>query len=101
MKNKEQPPHIECSVHGYQQETFVCQHIASGLSDRSRVGFWWSAEDTENPRPDAWCTECENRVRAVGGEWVGEAERHLGIRILCGACYDAARIFHMGGDPWQ
>jgi hypothetical protein len=94
-------PKVRCHAHGEQQETFVCQHVAQGLSEKVRVGFWWSQESPENPRPDAWCTECENRVRATDGEWVGEAEKHLGIKILCGACYDAAKTFHMGGDPWQ
>jgi hypothetical protein len=94
-------PSIQCAVHGPQQETFVCQHVAKGLETRVRVGFWWAQEDPDNARPDAWCTECENRVRATHGEWVGEAEKHLSVKILCGACYDLAKSFHMGGDPWQ
>lgn len=52
-------------------------------------------------RPDAWCTECEDRVRLTDGEWIAEAEANLEPKILCGACYDIAKIFHMGGDPWS
>jgi len=65
-----------------------------------RVGFFWTPDDPQNPRPDAWCTECEKRVRLTGGEWVGEAETQLQAKVLCGACYDAAKSFHMGGNPW-
>lgn len=92
---------VECSTHGTQQETFVCQHVVQGLRDRRRVGFFWTQCDPENLRPDAWCLECEERVRLTDGDWVGEAGEHLKAKILCGECYDAAKIFHMGGDPWS
>ena len=84
---------IDCPEHGLQQETFVCQHIVQGLSEGRRVGFF-CAHNPENPRPDAWCAECDERVRASGGEWVGEAETHLKAKLLCGACYDLAKAFH-------
>lgn len=87
--------------HGEQQQTFVCQHIVIGLMEKQRVGFFWSAEDPGNPRPDAWCSACEERLKLTGGEWVGEALENLNAKILCGACYDIARIFHMGGNPWS
>lgn len=92
---------IQCAIHGEQQETFVCQHIAEGLQTKDRVGFFWTQYDPENPRPDAWCAECEGRVRLTDGEWIAEAEANLKPKILCGACYDIAKIFHMGGDPWS
>lgn len=90
-----------CTIHGLQQRTFVCQHIVDGLTDRNRVGFFWSVEQLDNPRPDAWCTACEERVRATDGEWVGLALENLQAKVLCGACYDLAKKFHMGGDPWS
>ena len=92
---------IECATHGTQQETFVCQHVARGLLEKVRVGFWWTQHDPGNARPDAWCTECNERVRTMGGEWVGVAEEHLEAKLMCGECYDVAKAFHMGGDPWQ
>ena len=92
---------VNCCTHGLQQETFVCQHIVQGLHNRQRVGFFWSTYSPENPRPDAWCAECEQRVAATGGEWIGEAEANLGAKILCGVCYDMAKILHSGGDPWS
>jgi hypothetical protein len=92
---------IHCGTHGEQAETFVCQHIADGLIRHDRVGFFWTVEDPDNPHPDAWCAECEGRVKLTGGEWEGEASEHLKPKILCGECYGAAKVFHMGGDPWS
>jgi hypothetical protein len=90
---------VQCTIHGLQQRTFVCQHIAEGLVKRDRVGFFWTREDPDNPRPDAWCSACEDRARATNGEWTGAALEHLQSKILCGACYDFAKAFHLGGDP--
>ncbi len=90
---------VQCTVHGLQQRTFVCQHIAEGLVDRNRVGFFWTREEPENPRPDAWCAACDSRVKATDGEWVGAALEHRQPKILCGACYDSAKTFHLGDDP--
>ena len=92
---------IQCTTHGSQQETFVCQHIAAGLESKERVGFFWTTFDPDNPRPDAWCSACEKRVRQTNGDWIDEAEAHLKPKILCGACYDLAKEFHMGGNPWS
>jgi hypothetical protein len=98
--NQAAPPTVRCQAHGVQPETFVCQHILDGLSAKKRVGFFWTTFDPENPRPDAWCSDCETRVRATDGEWIGEAEAHLKPKILCGECYDLAKRFHMGENPW-
>jgi len=91
---------VQCSVHGPQQATLVCQHVANGLIRRERVGFFW-ASDPENPRPDAWCNDCNTRVAATDGEWIDDALEHLDPKSLCGACYDLAKLFHMGGDSWS
>jgi hypothetical protein len=92
---------VQCNVHGSQQRTLVCQHIAEGLLRHDRVGFCWTADDPDNARPDAWCSACEERVKATGGEWVDQALELLQPKILCGACYDVAKLFHMGGNPWS
>ncbi|MCB1035467.1 MAG: hypothetical protein KDD47_16715 [Acidobacteria bacterium] len=83
----------QCDQHGLQPATFVCQHIAASLVSRKPVGFFWPAEATEE-RPDAWCFACNERVKLTGGEWAGEAEASLGVRLLCGACYDDARALN-------
>jgi hypothetical protein len=94
-------PTVFCASHGEQQETMVCQHVLDGLRSKSRVGFFWSQSDPENPRPDAWCGECNRRVAATDdGDWSGEALHLANPQVICGGCYDAAKIFHMGGDPW-
>jgi hypothetical protein len=92
---------VECDTHGPSPEAFVCQHIAAGLLRRERVGFYWTVHDPENPYPDAWCSECEERVKQTGGEWEGEALKHLQPKIMCSHCYEVAKVFHMGGDPWS
>jgi len=83
---------VSCKRHGPQPETFVCQHIVQSLHDRRPVGFFWSSE-TPSARPDAWCSACNQRVAATGGEWTpeAEAEAEAGVTVLCGACYDEAK----------
>src|SRR5688572_29619949 len=81
---------VKCSEHGVQQATFVCQHIVASLPAGESAGFFW-AQDPDNPRPDAWCRACEERVRATGGEWTEECESLAAVKLLCGACYDRAR----------
>ena len=88
---------VKCAIHGDQQETCVCQHILAGLDSRLRVGFFWAHNDTSNKRPDAYCNECNERAKATGGEWIGEALEHLAPKCLCGECYDLAKRFHSGG----
>jgi hypothetical protein len=92
---------INCRVHGEQQRTYVCQHIFAGLVARERVGFFWAIDDPDNPRADAYCKECNARGQKTGGEWTGEALELLQPKTLCGVCYDLAKQFHMGGNPWS
>lgn len=87
--------YVECSEHGAQQETYVCQHLIHSLRTGEHVGFW-CAESNGNPRPDAWCDECEKKVQSTDGEWNDESESFAGIRLLCGACYDRVRRMNQG-----
>ena len=88
---------VECDLHSPQPTTFVCQQIAESLHTGIPVGFFWP-EITEEPRPNAWCAECNERVTATGGEWVGPAAESLGAKILCGMCYDKAKRLSLGDD---
>ena len=88
---------VECASHGTQQATFVCQHIIETLRDGNPRGFWW-ADDPENLRPDAWCSECEAKVQAANGEWNDENEAFTGVKLLCGACYDRAKEINLGSS---
>jgi hypothetical protein len=89
---------VHCAVHGLQPRAHVCQHIIAGNRSRERVGFFWTATQPGNERPDAWCRECEERLRATRGQWIGQAQKHVQAKVLCGPCYDGAKQFHMGGD---
>jgi hypothetical protein len=40
-------------------------------------------------RPDAWCSACDKS--SSGGQWTEATERAAGVKLLCGACYDAAK----------
>jgi len=81
---------VECHQHGSQPETFVCEHVVQSLRDGVPRGFHWS-DAAENERGDAWCSACNERLQAAGGEWTPEAERFANVKLLCGGCYDQAK----------
>jgi hypothetical protein len=91
---------VKCDQHGYQYETFVCQHIAMSLHHREPVGFFWSREQASQ-WPDAWCYECNQRLEKTGGEWINDAEKHLGAKLLCSDCYDVAAEINFGTSTWR
>ena len=94
--------YVECVTHGKQQTTVVCQHIVQTLHDGKARGFW-VADDPDNPRPDAWCSECDAKVQETNGEWNDESEAFSGVRLLCGACYDRVKAINPGPNRqwWQ
>jgi len=81
---------VECPHHGAQRKAFACQHIAASLVTGLAVGFHWPA-DSKDPHPDAWCTSCDEARIAAGGDWAPEVEEKLGVSLLCGGCYEAAK----------
>ena len=83
----------QCSQHGLQDETFVCQHIVTSLRTGEPVGFWWSTK-RDMDRPDAWCSACRDRL-AEAGDWTPEAEAFANPTILCGQCYDDVRNLNL------
>jgi hypothetical protein len=40
-------------------------------------------------------------VRLTNGEWIEEALEHLKASVLCASCYDLAKEFHTGDNPWS
>src|SRR6267154_476901 len=82
---------VDCEAHGKQQETFVCQHISNSLTTGAPFGFWWSSVQRDEPRPDAWCTPCNEVIAASGGEWTEEATAFARVKLICGSCYDRAK----------
>lgn len=85
---------IDCPEHGTQCETLVCQHIVDTLRTGEAHGFRW-ANDPGNPRPDAWCSACEAKVQATGGDWTEESETFAGVTTVCACCYDRARQLNL------
>ena len=59
----------------------------------SNLGFHCgtSADDPDDPCPDAWCDRCEDAFQAEGGEWNDRSEAVARIKLLCVRCYEAAR----------
>ena len=80
---------VRCTTHGVQEATYVCRHIVDSLDSGEAIGFHWPT-DTDKPRPDAWCTECE-RVRNAEGDWTEAAMEFAQVGVLCGGCYDRAK----------
>lgn len=81
---------VDCSEHAGAYATFVCQHIAWG----SGRGFNFG--DMGDPRPDAWCDDCDAELLRHGGEWTDESELFAKITMLCSGCYDRARQRNQG-----
>jgi len=79
---------VRCDKHGLQDETFVCQHIVAALAEGVARGFH-SPADSDQKRPDAWCSACHKA--STGGQWTEATGRAAGVKLLCGACYDAAK----------
>jgi hypothetical protein len=77
---------VQCAEHGESRATFICGHLVRGTG----LGFF-SAEDPDNPRPDAWCGACERLRVQHGGEWPEEVESTLGVTLQCAECYDRVR----------
>ena len=79
-----------CERHGVQGIGLVCTHVAHAIDSGALVGFFWG-DDTDTARPDAWCAECDRKLRALNGasseQWFVEAD----FKILCAACWDEAQ----------
>jgi hypothetical protein len=86
---------VECSSHGVQPSTFVCQHLFGTLSSRQAVGFWWSQED-DSERPDAWCTACKEQLESTDQQWTPQTVKFVHPKLICGACYDVAYEIGVG-----
>ena len=89
---------VTCASHGKGYATYTCHHLVRGSS----LGFY-QAETLDDPRPDAWCKECELVRMKYGGAWTDESEAFAGITMVCSGCYDVVKRnndpqFH-GGTP--
>ncbi len=88
----------ECVLHGKQEETFVCTHLAGSIQTGERVGFYFASE----PRGDAWCQECEEerlKYGGAGGDWNERSEAFADITLICGSCYDKVKTLNYSATP--
>src|SRR5690606_17547740 len=91
---------IYCPKHGKQDETFVCQHIVQGLREGRPYGFFYPASSDEK-RPNAWCTVCNELVAEEDGAWTDQILEVAQVKVLCALCYDRAKEMNLeGGRKW-
>lgn len=77
---------INCEQDGLSYETWICQHLFDNPKQT-----WFSRElSTENPWPDAGCSECD-LVFARDSEWTETNSGSIGIKLLCYLCYERGR----------
>jgi hypothetical protein len=87
---------VQCNQHGISHTCYVCEHLTP---EAPRRGFNFA--DTDSPRPDAWCDECQKEF-ARTGSWESPGTREPSILIVCGGCYDALKERHsrsVDSDP--
>ncbi|MFO0810793.1 MAG: hypothetical protein U0746_19355 [Gemmataceae bacterium] len=81
---------VSCATHGAQDLAFACIHVCRAIDSGEKVGFFWSA-DSDGPRPEAWCSACDQWSRehpnATTKEWMKAAE----FQLLCVRCWDEAK----------
>jgi hypothetical protein len=82
---------VKCKTHGIQGFGLACTHVAHAIDSGEPVGFHWG-DDDDMARPDAWCHECELRLRAVPpGETSEQWFLDCDYKILCSLCWDLAK----------
>jgi len=77
---------VDCGIHGFRPEAWVCEHIHAAGRDGPSPGFNY-VEHVDTDFPDAWCDDCESHLRANGGEWNEATEKFANIVMLCSDCY--------------
>ncbi len=88
----------ECVLHGKQEESFVCTHLARSIQTGERVGFYFASE----PRGDAWCSACDEvRLKEGGddGDWNERSEVFADITLVCGRRYDKVKALNYSTTP--
>ena len=82
---------VRCARHGDNREAFMCEHLLLG----TRLGFFFDADDTSNPYPDAWCSKCEH-IRAQAGDFSDDYALAT-FKLVCGACYEEIKAKNIVG----
>ena len=81
---------VHCERHGDNREAFMCEHLLL----HSGLGFVSDGTDSNNPHPDAWCSECERVRIESGGEFNDNYARSV-IKLVCGDCYNEIKAKHV------
>jgi hypothetical protein len=81
---------VNCTKHGEEELAIACIHVCREIDSGVNVGFFWHAEST-NPRPDAWCRECEKWSLAHPDDPIEEWMRVADFQFLCVRCWDDAK----------
>ena len=77
---------LDCAAHGAGFQTFACEHLVENPSQE-----WFSGEATNKTKwPDAWCAACDVFFQQAG-EWNGNNESKMKIKLLCHRCYEMFR----------
>lgn len=86
---------IVCPVHGESYVTFLCSHLIRSANQ----GFYSPDEpSSEDPRPDAWCYNCEIS-RFYAGGWTKKLEKEAKVKVLCANCYDTVKARNLVTRP--
>lgn len=83
-------PTITCDRHGAQDLALACIHACRAIDSGENVGFFWST-DTDGPRPDAWCSDCEGWLRANPAAMAKDSMAVADFQFLCAVCWDDAK----------
>jgi hypothetical protein len=75
---------VQCS-HGEERAALICQHLLGTLYDEIPRGVLWSRD--EDGCINAYCSDCDKRLQAAGGEWTEEVEAQLKVKIICEGCF--------------
>src|SRR5438128_8840883 len=54
------------------------------------VGFFWG-DDSDTAGPDAWCVECEQKLRGLNGASSEHWFRDAQFKVFCAKCWDEAK----------
>jgi hypothetical protein len=76
---------VHCGDHGTTAATFMCHHLVRGVG----CGFH-TADEPDDPWPDAWCALCESTLNREEG-WTEAAAKEADVRLSCARCYEKSR----------
>ncbi|WP_417492222.1 hypothetical protein [Maricaulis sp.] len=84
---------VDCCTHGKVRAAFVCTHTLKSLEDAEARGFIWTRD--ESGCLNAYCSLCDEKLQAVGGDWNDEAEAFAGVTMVCEGC--ASKVAGLNG----